>query len=116
MTKTFFRTTVFFRNLSAVFAAALIMIFICGNNSNGQSSTPVPTSNEPVKDTKADDEKTSQTVKSQGNIKVVFDESSPGVLIIESNGEKVRVDTKKKTVEQLSVTTTKENIVETPKS
>lgn len=39
--------------------------------------------------------------KSQRKIKVVFDETSPGVVIIESNGEKIRVDTGKKTVEQI---------------
>ena len=37
----------------------------------------------------------------QSKIKVVFDETSPGVVIIESNGEKIRVDTGMKTVEQL---------------
>jgi Membrane bound beta barrel domain (DUF5777) len=43
-------------------------------------------------------EKPKQTSETQGGIKVVFDETTPGVLIIESNGEKVRVDTAKKTV------------------
>lgn len=38
----------------------------------------------------------------QSKIKVVFDENSPGVVIIESNGEKIRVDTTKKTVEQVA--------------
>ena len=37
----------------------------------------------------------------EGKIKVVFDENTPGVVYVESNGEKVRVDTNKKTVEQL---------------
>src|SRR6185436_14123844 len=31
------------------------------------------------------------------NMKVTFDESEPGVVIVESNGERVRIDTKAKT-------------------
>lgn len=37
--------------------------------------------------------------KKQDKIKVVFDDSSPGVVYIESNGERIRVDVNKKTVE-----------------
>jgi hypothetical protein len=35
-------------------------------------------------------------------IKVTFDEANPNIMIIESNGQKIRVDASKKTVEQLS--------------
>ena len=45
-----------------------------------------------------------------GNIKVVFDEKSPGVVYIESNGERIRVDTAKKTVEPAAATTTADNL------
>lgn len=36
-----------------------------------------------------------------GNIKVAFDENNPSIMIIESNGEKIRVDASKKTIEQI---------------
>ncbi len=37
-------------------------------------------------------------------IKVVFDQSSPGVVFIESNGNRIRVDTAKKTVDSTAIT------------
>ena len=40
----------------------------------------------------------------QDKIKVVFDDANPGVVYVESNGERVRVDVNKKTVEQMSAT------------
>lgn len=43
-----------------------------------------------------------ELVQKQSTIKVVFDDNSPGVVFIESNGERIRVDTGKKTVEQLA--------------
>lgn len=60
----------------------------------------------PVSETNADKEKPTQA---QNGIKVVFDETAPGVLIVESNGEKVRIDTNKKTVEPLAVVAEKDN-------
>ena len=41
------------------------------------------------------------TAQDQSRIGVVFDETQPGVVFIESNGEKIRIDTTKKTVEQI---------------
>ena len=38
----------------------------------------------------------------QDKIKVVFDDANPGVVYIESNGERVRVDVNKKTVENIA--------------
>jgi cytochrome c oxidase subunit 2 len=35
------------------------------------------------------------------NIQVTFDESEPGVVVVESGGEKIRIDTSKKTVAQI---------------
>ncbi|HEY0462425.1 MAG TPA: DUF5777 family beta-barrel protein [Pyrinomonadaceae bacterium] len=49
-------------------------------------------------------------VKSQ--MKVTFDEAAPGVIYIESNGEKIRIDANKKTVAQ--VTPPDEKLAETP--
>lgn len=41
-------------------------------------------------------------------IKVTFDEKNPGVVYVESNGERVRVDTGSKTVDRLTVATNDE--------
>ena len=42
-------------------------------------------------------------VPAQTRIKVTFDEARPGVVIIESNGERVRVDTTSKSIENLAM-------------
>jgi hypothetical protein len=42
------------------------------------------------------------TEKKSSNIKVTFDENAVGVVIIESGGEKIRIDTARKTVESLN--------------
>jgi len=39
----------------------------------------------------------------QSKMKVTFDDTTPGVVYIESNGEKIRVDTSKKLVEEIAV-------------
>jgi hypothetical protein len=43
-----------------------------------------------------------QAESKQDKIKVVFDDANPGVVYIESNGERVRVDVNKKTVEPVA--------------
>ncbi len=60
------------------------------------------------------------TTKTQGRMKVTFDETKPGVLIVESNGERIRVDVTKKSVEQIEANSLEEKgvsqtAVETPK-
>lgn len=76
-----------FRNALLVFLAALIFAGV-SSSAAGQNS-----------ETNAEKEKVNP---SQNGIKVVFDETTPGVLTIESNGEKIRVDTNKKTVEPIA--------------
>lgn len=39
----------------------------------------------------------------EGQIKVLFDQDSPGIVIVESNGQRFRIDTTKKTVEPLAL-------------
>src|SRR5436190_16286229 len=46
-------------------------------------------------------EEAEKAAQDEGKIKVVFDEKRPGIVYVESNGEKIRVDTTKRTVEQL---------------
>ena len=60
-----------------------------------EPKAPAKTSTGPA-DTKA-----SET----GKIKVVFDDKLPGVVYIESNGERIRVDTGKRSVDQVAVVT-----------
>ncbi|HEX8249178.1 MAG TPA: DUF5777 family beta-barrel protein [Pyrinomonadaceae bacterium] len=114
MTKKIFRTIVVFRNI--VYVGALLIV-VAAAAARGQS---LPENvDPPAKQIGVESEKTSKNLPPKSNIKVVFDETAPGILIIESNGEKIRVDTTRKTVEQItaaSVTTNaQEKTVETTK-
>lgn len=64
-------------------------------------------SSDPAKETKT-------PTAQPSNIKVTFDETAPDVLIIESNGEKVRVDVAKKTVEKVNETANVQPTAEAP--
>jgi hypothetical protein len=111
MTKKVFRTFVIFRNIVYVFVGAILIT--AAGQVRGQSLPENVDS--PAREVGVETEKTSKTDQPKSNIKVVFDESAPGVLIIESNGEKIRVDTTKKTVEQITAASTREKPVETTK-
>ncbi|HEV8591452.1 MAG TPA: DUF5777 family beta-barrel protein, partial [Pyrinomonadaceae bacterium] len=56
---------------------------------------------EPAKDAGASTD--SPVNRAQDKIKVVFDDANPGVVYVESNGERVRVDVNKKTVDHVAV-------------
>src|SRR5436190_13891622 len=71
--------------LTVLFAA------VCCINISGQVTDP---NGEHPKPTPAE--------ATQAKIKIVFDDNTPGVVYIESNGEKVRVDTSKKTFENVA--------------
>jgi hypothetical protein len=75
------------RILTLLFAAA------CGTAISGQ--VPDAAKKEQPKPTPAP-----ETVEAK--IKVVFDDNAPGVVYIESNGQKIRVDTSKKTFEEVA--------------
>lgn len=77
-----------------VFLAALVFI---GNTGSAAAQNPVKDS----------------VNQSREGVKVVFDENAPGVVIVESNGEKVRIDTNKKTVEPIAVSAEKTDAVKT---
>jgi hypothetical protein len=105
MTKQVLRAIVIFRNVAAVSALFIIASVaqargqsLPENNVDSTSKNVDSTSRE----ASVESEKSSKPIAAKSNIKVVFDETAPGVLIIESNGEKVRVDTTKKTVEPLT--------------
>lgn len=120
MTKKTFRLVVIFRNVFCLLVGALLIIAApapvrCQSLPENGDSRPKEAGAEVEKTIKTEVEKTSKPVPSPSNIKVTFDETTPGVLIIESNGEKIRVDTTRKTVEQLAVNSTPEKTAETTK-
>lgn len=89
------------KKIFAIFAA--VFIIGCGASVWSQTVTP-----------KESDDKTTESVQAQSKIKVVFDKDAPSILIIESNGEKVRVDTTKQTVEPfVAANSSQEKAVET---
>ena len=83
---------------------ATILILGVWVNALGQEPSARPGTNPRVtgEQFKPAGEVTKDSSDSQDKIKVIFDENSPGLVIIESNGEKLRVDTTKKTVEQVA--------------
>lgn len=105
MTKKIFRVVVIFRNPSCV-CAALLLIALAAVKASSQNVPPENADSRVVKETDAKVETPGKTVQSantpSGSIKVTFDEKQPGILIIESNGEKIRVDATRKTVEQVA--------------
>src|SRR4051812_1995629 len=102
MTKNALSNVVSFR----VFLLAGVLIFGCLTNALSQNQVGATDSKETVV-------KTTQPEPSKSQMKVTFDETTPGVIYVESNGEKIRVDTNKKTVAQ--VTAPDEKLSETPK-
>lgn len=110
MTKKVFWINVIFRNAAFVLATGLLMT---ANYDKVCSQTSAATIDSGSKETDVESKKPNQSVQTEGHIKVVFDETTPGVLIIESNGEKILVDATKKTVKQLSAASPQEKTVET---
>lgn len=84
-------------------ALAVIVIVLFSGDLRAQDSIPPATSasTDPKKESEVDAKPTTGPDDPQSRIKVVFDEKTPGVVVIESNGEKIRVDVNRKTVEQL---------------
>ena len=128
MKKKNYQAAFYYKIVAFVFVAAF---FVSGGSFNGSSQTPAQNTDPIVKspDKKIVDENVvivpeiptlivkaeSEIKKAQSEIKVVFDENAPGVVYIVSNGEKIRVDTTKKTVEQMT-NDTQTLTVESPKA
>src|SRR5436189_2588679 len=85
-----------FRSLSV----AALLIFAGWVNIQGQEPATTPKDN--GEQPKSSGEVAKGSAQDQSKIKVVFDDNSPSVVFIESNGERIRVDTAKKTVEQIA--------------
>ena len=113
MNKKVYKKTIICRNINLVFVAVLIIISSKNVQGQIQTSNADSPTKKTGKETEFETEKSKLSVKTQSNIKVVFDETTSGVLIIESNGEKVRVDALKKIVEQIAVASSQEKTDET---
>jgi hypothetical protein len=90
------------KRLFFYFVLIITLAVFGGNNAFGQNTGPGPS---PEKNQKSlDDSKTNQTTTAQqSNMKVTFDETAPGVVIVESpDGEKIRIDATKKTVARIN--------------
>ena len=59
-------------------------------------------------------EKMNAPVPEQDGMRVKFDESAPGIVYVETNGERIRIDTTKKSVERLAYAPKSENANEKP--
>ena len=73
----------------------------------GQTPKPSPPVEPVVKElpskTQPDLNQSTSLSQESGKFKVLFDDNLPGVVFIESNGEKIRVDTAKKSVETVAM-------------
>jgi hypothetical protein len=81
------------------FAVLFVLAGLLGTAGQEVTKTPDSHSNEKGEMSKPDKETASQD---QSKIGVVFDETQPGVVFIVSNGEKIRIDTAKKTIEHIA--------------
>ncbi len=99
-----------FRNPGFVIASVLMVI--TGYSSVSGQDAILPTDS-PSNETGVVAKGPNLPAQPQSRIKVVFDATMPGVLIVESNGEKIRVDANKKTVEQIADVTPGEKAAET---
>lgn len=85
------------------YPALLLLLAACSGVRAQEATDSVETgAKETAKPPAADAGLSKGPSQEQSKIKVVFDETSPGVVIIESNGEKIRVDTTRKTVQQIA--------------
>lgn len=100
--------------ISFALLSAAFVIFSAAGNVCGQDSEQTAVS--PPKENEVKAEKPQTGEKSAGNIKVTFDENAPGILFIEANGEKIRVDAGKKTIEQLTSAPAETAAVSEPKN
>jgi hypothetical protein len=75
---------------------AVVLIFVCFINARGQNQAAVTDSSSKEPAVKTEPEKTIPPAVSKSRLKVTFDETAPGVVYIESNGEKIRIDTNSK--------------------
>lgn len=100
------------------FAAFCFLLFAAGLGGVFGQNEPTETKTafqpkETEKEEKAESENTAKASAPKSRIKITFDDNAPGVLFVESNGEKIRVDANKKIIEQLKSEPATELIAET---
>ena len=84
------------------FCLVFLFVLLCSNSRAQQTVMPQPENG------------TAPASKTSEPIKVTFDDTSPGVIIVESNGQKIRVDTNKRTVEELGSQTATASTTQPP--
>ena len=90
-----------------------IIVFQCAVMAQTPKPDPTPPQTAKEQQDKALPDSNQPTLsQDSGKFKVVFDDNFPGVVFIESNGEKIRVDTSKKIVESVAMTKTEDKAVE----
>jgi hypothetical protein len=90
----------FFYKNSKFFLPAAFLILACLTGVRSQEQ--VSKTETGSRDSVVKENRTDQPGASKSQMKVTFDEDAPGVVYIESNGEKIRVDTNKKSVAQMT--------------
>jgi len=70
----------------------------------GQEPATAASAGGPQKENAAETKQVASSDAKPDKIKVVFDDTTPGVIYVEANGERVRVDVNKKTVESATST------------
>lgn len=99
------------------YVAAALLILGSWVDSAGQTP-PTPTGaavKDPVKTLAPLAERRELSPSAESRIKVIFDQNSPGVVFIESGGERIRVDTGSKTVEPMAANSSEDNAAQTGK-
>ena len=101
MTKSGFLKVVSFRNFKFFFQTTFVVLG-CFASVWSQNQVAANGSVQKDSEVKTETEKTNQNVAPKSGMTVTFDENSPGLIYIESNGEKIRIDANKKTVAQIT--------------
>jgi Membrane bound beta barrel domain (DUF5777) len=115
MEKRFFQNATRLRKIALILTAIVILLTVkqksWSQNSvqtvDSSTASAVSTAKSTVSlpaETPVSAADSSKTALKPEPIKVTFDEITPGVMIVESNGQKFRVDSTKKTVELISAT------------
>ncbi len=114
MTKTVLPKDSVFINIKSILSVAIVC-FGCFSNVRSQDQVSIMESVSKDSEPKVEIEKNKPTIAAKSQMKVTFDENSPGVIFVETNGEKIRIDANKKTVAQISAPS-EIKAVETPKN
>lgn len=102
MTIPHFESSHILTNLKTLSLAAAIGLAAFLGASGQVTSSEVVRPKDSADKQKLPDKLAGKTDQQSNGIKVVFEDNAPGVIIVESNGERIRVDTTRKTIETLA--------------